>query len=218
MAREVSFDLTQQFKKREEEKKIFGVTVCTVVDNIDCTGGARVQLSLPWLPGFQPWARMSNMMGGMGRGSYFIPQIGDEVLVSFNHGDVREPYVLGTLWNSMDRPPTVSPTDAVTMRKIRTPLGHELSFDEAKQAVTLASNTMSTVTLDPQKAQISTPTATITIGKLGDVTIKAATKLTLEAPVIEINADTLISANSRGGAAFGADGLCIIKGAAVKIN
>jgi uncharacterized protein involved in type VI secretion and phage assembly len=218
MAGEVSFDLTQQFKKREEEKKIFGVTVCTVVDNIDCTGGARVQLSLPWLPGFQPWARMSNMMGGMGRGSYFIPQIGDEVLVSFNHGDVREPYVLGTLWNSMDRPPTVSPTDAVTMRKIRTPLGHELSFDEAKQAVTLASNTMSTVTLDPQKAQISTPTATITIGKLGDVTIKAATKLTLEAPVIEINADTLISANSRGGAAFGADGLCIIKGAAVKIN
>jgi uncharacterized protein involved in type VI secretion and phage assembly len=218
MAGEASFGLTQQFKKREEEKKIFGVTVCTVVNNIDCTGGARVQLSLPWLPGFQPWARMSNMMGGMGRGSYFIPQIGDEVLVSFNHGDVREPYVLGTLWNTMDRPPTLSPTDAVTMRKIRTPLGHELSFDEAQQAVTLASNTMSTVTLDPQKAQISTPTATITIGKLGDVTIKAATKLTLEAPVIEINADTLISANSRGGAAFGADGLCIIKGAAVKIN
>jgi uncharacterized protein involved in type VI secretion and phage assembly len=218
MANEASFDLTQQFKKREEEKKIFGVTVCTVINNIDCTGGARVQLSLPWLPGFQPWARMSNMMGGMGRGSYFIPQIGDEVLVSFNHGDVREPYVLGTLWNTMDRPPASSPTDAVTKRKIRTPLGHELSFDEAQQAVTLTSNTMSTVTLDPQKAELSTPTATVTIGKLGDVTIKAATKLTLEAPVIEINAETLISANSQGGAAFGADGLCVIKGGQVKIN
>jgi hypothetical protein len=104
------------------------------------------------------------------------------------------------------------------MRKIRTPLGHELSFDEAKQAVTLASNTMSTVTLDPTKAELSTPTAAVTIGKLGDVTIKAATKLTLEAPIIEINADTLISANSQGGAAFGASGLCIIKGGQVKIN
>ena len=51
-----------------------------------------------------------------------MPQIGDEVLVGFNQGDVREPFVLGTLWNTIDRPPALLPTDAVTQRKIRTPL------------------------------------------------------------------------------------------------
>ena len=76
----------------------------------------------------------------------------------------------------------------MTKRKIRTPLGHELAFDEALQSVTLSSNTLSTVTLDPMKAEISTPTASVTIGKAGNVTITAATKLTLEAPIIEITA------------------------------
>jgi uncharacterized protein involved in type VI secretion and phage assembly len=218
MSDAVSFGATQEFKKRPEEKKIFGVTVCTVINNIDCTGGARVQLSLPWLPGFQPWARMSNMMGGMARGSYFIPQIGDEVLVAFNHGDVREPYVLGTLWNTMDRPPALSPTDAITTRKIRTPLGHELAFDEALQQVTLTSNTKSTVTLDPEGAELSTPTASVAIGILGDVTITAATKLTLKAPVIEISADTTLSVSSKAAASLKAGALCTIKGATVAIN
>jgi uncharacterized protein involved in type VI secretion and phage assembly len=213
-----SFHLAQRYGKQEPEKKIYGVTVCQVINNIDCTGGARVQLMLPWLPGYQPWARMSNMMGGMGRGSYFIPQIGDEVLVAFNQGDVREPYILGTLWNTIDRPPAIAPTDSVTKRKIRTPLGHELSFDELLQSVTLSSNTMSTVTLDLEKAEISTPTATIKVGKLGDVSITAKTKLTLDAPVIEIKARTKLTLSSNLAATLQAAAICEVKGATVKIN
>jgi uncharacterized protein involved in type VI secretion and phage assembly len=214
----VSFGATQEFKKREPEKKIYGVTVCTVINVIDCMGGARVQLSLPWLPGFQPWARLSNQMAGMAHGSFFVPVPGTEVLVAFNHGDVREPYVIGSLWNPMDRPPALAPTDAVTKRKIRTPLGHELSFDEALQSVTLSSNTMSTVTLDPLKAEISTPTAKVTIGKAGDVTIKATTKLTLDAPIIEIKASGLLSIKSEGAGLVKANGLLAVRGATVKIN
>jgi uncharacterized protein involved in type VI secretion and phage assembly len=214
----MKFGLTQGFDMKPPEKKIFGVSVATVLNNIDCTGEARVQLQLPWMPGYTPWARLSSQMAGMGMGSYFVPQIGDEVLVAFNHGDVREPYVLGTCWNTMDRPPTLSPSDAVTKRKIRTPLGHELSFDEAKQSVTLVSNTMSTVTLDLEKAEISTPFAKVTIGKAGDITISAKTKLTLEAPVVEINAKTLLTAQSKGLAQFKADGICSVQGKTVKIN
>jgi uncharacterized protein involved in type VI secretion and phage assembly len=200
------------------DKKVFGVSVATVLNNIDCTGEARVMLTIPWLPGYTPWARLAMPMAGMGRGTYFVPQIGDEVLVAFNHGDVREPYVLGTCWNTMDRPPAVAPTDPVTKRKIRTPLGHELAFDEALQSVTLTSNTMSTVTLDPEKAQLSTPLATVTIGKAGDVTITAATKISLNAPVIEINAKTLLTAQSNGAANFKAAATCVVSGAMVKIN
>ena len=75
----VKFGLTRKIegigeRSQPPEKKIHGVTVATVINNIDCTGQARVQLSLPWLPGFTPWARLSNMMAGMGRGSFFVPR------------------------------------------------------------------------------------------------------------------------------------------------
>jgi uncharacterized protein involved in type VI secretion and phage assembly len=214
----VSFGVTQEFKAREPEKKIYGVTVATVLNNIDCNGGARVQLQLPWLPGFTPWARLSNQMAGMGRGSYFVPQIGEEVLVSFNQGDVREPYVLGTLWNTLDTPPADAPTDAISKRKIRTPLGHELEFDDAKQSVTLINNMQSSVTLTPEKAELSTPLATVTVGKAGDVTITAKTKITLDAPVIEIKAKTMLTVSSHGNAQFTATGGCVISGMPVNIN
>ena len=76
-----------QFGWLDDEKQddhIYGVAVATVVDNIDLLGEARVQLNLPWVPGFLPWARVATTMAGMMRGTYFIPQIGDEVLVAFN--------------------------------------------------------------------------------------------------------------------------------------
>lgn len=214
----VKFGMTQAFDMKPPEKKIYGVSIGTVLNNIDCTGEARVQLLLPWLPGYTPWARLSSQMAGMGMGSFFVPQIGDEVLVEFHNGDVREPYIMGACWSTQDRPPALSPTDAVTKRKIRTPLGHELSFDEATQTVTLASNMMSTVTLDPMKAEISTPMAKITIGKAGDITISATTKLTLDAPVIEISAKAMLTVKSKGNAQMKADGVCSVNGAMVKIN
>src|SRR3569833_559736 len=109
----VKFGLTHEFKSGPPDKKVFGVTTATVINNIDCNGEGRVQLLLPWLPGYLPWARMATPMAGMGRGTYFIPQIGDEVVVAFNHGDVREPYILGTTWNTIDKPPALGPTDPV---------------------------------------------------------------------------------------------------------
>ena len=72
-----------------EERRINGVAEAIVINNVDCLAVGRVQVRLPWLPGHEPWARVATMMAGMGRGSYFIPQIGDEVLVAFKNGDVR---------------------------------------------------------------------------------------------------------------------------------
>jgi uncharacterized protein involved in type VI secretion and phage assembly len=214
----VKFGLRQKVQLKPPAEKVHGVSVATVINNVDSTGEARVQLALPWLPGFLPWARLALPMAGMLRGTFFVPQIGDEVLVTFHQGDLREPFVIGTLWNTIDRPPSLAPTDAVTQRKIRTPLGHELSFDEATQSVTLTSNTLSKVTLDPLKAELSTPLATVSIGKDGDVTITAATKITLDAPVIEIKAKTVLTAQSGGTATLKAGGVCTLRGASVKIN
>ena len=214
----VKFGWRQQVQLKPPAEKVDGVSVATVINNVDSTGEARVQLMLPWLPGFFPWARLALPMAGMLRGTFFVPQIGDEVLVVFHQGDLREPFVVGTLWNTIDRPPTLSPTDAVTQRKIRTPLGHELSFDEATQSVTLTSNTLSKVTLDPLKAELSTPLATVSIGKAGDVTITATSRITLDAPVIEIKAASVLTAQSGGTATLQAGATCTLRGPLVSIN
>jgi uncharacterized protein involved in type VI secretion and phage assembly len=87
----VQFGVTQGFDMKPPEQKMFGVSLAIVINNVDCTGEARVQLRLPWLPGYTPWARLSVQMAGMGSGSFCVQQIGDEVMVAFHHGDVREP-------------------------------------------------------------------------------------------------------------------------------
>jgi uncharacterized protein involved in type VI secretion and phage assembly len=213
----VTFDWMQSTKKREEEEKIFGITVCTVVDNIDCNRQMRVQLSLPWLPGFQPWARVSNQSAGNGSGSHFIPQVGDEVLVMFNHGDVREPFVVGALHNAIDTPPSQNPADALSKRKIRTPVGHELEFDDLLQKVTLTTNLSTTIMLDSQKAQISTPAATITLGVAGDVSITGRTKITLDAPIVEINGKAAVTIGGKA-VQLKASAACQVQGKPVMIN
>ncbi len=146
-----------------------------------------------------------------------MPQIGDEVLVSFNHGDVREPYIVGSLWNTQDRPPAASPTDAVTKRRIRTPRGHQLTFDDLQQQVTLTTSANTTVTLALDKAEISTPSAKVTLGVAGDVTISGNTKITLEAPVIEINGKTAVTINGKA-VQIKATGACQVSGNPVNIN
>jgi len=214
----VKFGFAQKVQTRPSPEKINGVSLATVINNVDPTGEARVQLILPWLPGVMPWARVASTMAGMLRGLFFMPQIGDEVLVCFNQGDIREPFVIGALWNTIDRPPTLLPTDAVTQRKIRTPSGHELSFDETTQSVTLTSNMRARVTLDPLKAELSTDAASVTISQDGNVTITAAQKISLAAPVIEIKAASVLNVESAGTTAVKAGAACTVQGAVVAIN
>jgi uncharacterized protein involved in type VI secretion and phage assembly len=120
----------------------------------------------------EPWARIAVL----DRGAYFIPQVGDEVLVAFNHGDVEEAYVVGQLWNGRDLPPAQTPGDPINNRIIRTPLGHEIVFDDAARAVTIKSADSQRVSLAPEMIEIATgnetPT-TVTLDSSGNITIKA---------------------------------------------
>jgi phage baseplate assembly protein V len=202
-----------------EERRIYGVTVAQVINNIDSTGQGRVQIYLPWLPSMQPWARVAVLDAGMNRGTYFIPQIGDEVLVAFNHGDVREPYVIGGLWNGQDRPPALLPTDSVNKRIIRTPLGHEIEFDDALQSITISTTTQQKITIDPTSIKLSTTgsTASVTLDTVGTVSIQAATSIELKAPSITIQG-TSVDIQGAGTTSIKGGTLCEIQGSLVKIN
>jgi type VI secretion system secreted protein VgrG len=65
----------------------------------------RVKVRFPWLENSQSgWARVAVPIVGAG---FALPEVDDEVLVAFDHGDIRFPVVIGTLWNGVDRPPTI---------------------------------------------------------------------------------------------------------------
>src|SRR6266705_6092195 len=88
----------------------YGVFPALVTDIKDADGQGHVKVSLPWSPDsgggrYECWARLATMMGGNNRGTWFIPDTNDEVLVAFEGGNPRRPYVVGALWNGQDKPP-----------------------------------------------------------------------------------------------------------------
>jgi phage baseplate assembly protein V len=199
--------------------RFYGVAVAEVVGNLDQMGLGRVQLRLPWLPGYQPWARVAVLSAGSNRGSYFIPQTGDEVLVAFNHGDVREPFVVGSLWNGQDQPPRTGTNDPVSARVIRTPAGHEIELDDTEQSISIVSATGQTISIDAQKIELSAGSgaAKLTLTTAGEVTIegttiqlKATGTLQIKGTTLDLSADA--NATLKGG------GVCTIQGSLVQIN
>jgi len=168
-----------------------------VKNNFDLIAEARVQVRIPALPAYKPWARIAAPGGGPGRGFFWVPQIDDEVLVAFNQNDERDAYVLGGLWNTLDRPPAPLPTDAITKKVIKTGtnltpgLSHEVEFDDALQSITIKSSTGHKITLGPKQIELRDATGTLTItldSVTQSVSIQALKKLTLQAGEISIQA------------------------------
>jgi len=102
-----------------------------IVRDIDAANGA-VKVDLPWLNPAQTsnWAPIATLMSGKERGVYFMPEVGDEVLVAFEHGDLEHPFVVGFLWNGVDSPPA----SEQRVRVIHSVNGHEIALYDAKES------------------------------------------------------------------------------------
>lgn len=101
-------DILSQGRDREAQaSKVHGFVVGLVTNNKDPEKLGRIKVKFPWLSDEVEswWARVCQPMGGKERGQWWIPEIDDEVLVGFEHGDVRFPYVIGSLYNGVDKPP-----------------------------------------------------------------------------------------------------------------
>ncbi len=108
-----------------------GVFVGKVTSNKDEKGRGRVKVMLPWRgEEDEYWARIAVPMAGNGRGMVFYPEVEDEVLVAFEHGDINHPYVIGALWNGKDLPPETNSDGKNNIRKIKSRSGHELIFND----------------------------------------------------------------------------------------
>ncbi|HEX7119495.1 MAG TPA: phage baseplate assembly protein V [Longimicrobiales bacterium] len=116
--------------------RIYGVTPAVVTSTDDPDALGRVKVRYPWLGDDveSPWARVMSPMAGKERGIVFRPEVGDEVLVLFEHGDVRFPYVIGGVWSAADPPPEHGPDGDNHIRLIRSRSGHEIVLDDSPGA------------------------------------------------------------------------------------
>lgn len=134
-------------------RKSNGVAI-GIVDSLEDPGGlGRVKLTFPWMGTHvkSAWAPVSVPLAGKERGSYLMPEVGDEALVAFEHGDFDHPFILGYLWSGGDHPPESDPL----LRIIRTPGGHELRFEDkpgAKKIVVKSDGGLKLTLDDTQKS------------------------------------------------------------------
>src|SRR5262249_57127134 len=136
------------------------------------------------------WARVAAPMAGKNRGAYFLPEVDDEVLVAFEHGQVDHPYVVGSLWNGKDDAPESNADGENNHRTMKSRSGHVLRFNDksGNETIEIIDKTGNNkVTIDSAKN-------TITIEANSDITIKSTTgKLTMQANGIEMKSQMRLS-------------------------
>lgn len=180
-----------------------GVSVGIVSQNVDPEGLGRVKIRFPWRenPDESHWARMAVLMAGKSRGTYFLPEVGDEVLVAFDAERVEHPYVLGALWNGQDVPPETN-DGKNDLRLIRSRSGHEIVFDDGARGridIHLADN-QRMVRLDPDGIAISDDSGnSISITSTpGSISIKSNLKISIESQSIDIKAGASMTLQASG--------------------
>lgn len=109
-----------------------------VVDNKDPEHLGRIRVQFLWQqlqPGQSatPWLRITQPHGGDDKGFYFIPEIGEEVMVAFENGNGEKPYVVGTLYHGNQQPGRQWPNDSNDIKAIRTRNGHTVEIHDVAQ-------------------------------------------------------------------------------------
>jgi len=122
----------------ERSDRIYEAVIGTVVNNQDPDKLGRVKVQIPALGGDDEtwWAPVAALGAGKDRGWFFLPEVKDEVLIMFAHGDISRPVVLGALWNGQDAPPDTN--DGSNERKtIVSRAGSKIILDDDQDTITL---------------------------------------------------------------------------------
>ncbi len=139
-------------------KRYPGVVTGIVKNLNDPDGQGRIELQFPWLSDSvrSSWAPVASALAGKERGAFLMPEIDDEALVAFDHGDINHPFIVGFLWNGVDTPPETTNQNRV----IKTPGGHQLRFEDKDGAkkVILKSNGGHQVEIDDAAETITIKT------------------------------------------------------------
>jgi uncharacterized protein involved in type VI secretion and phage assembly len=179
----------------------YGVYPALVSDIQDPDATGRVKVTLPWSPDtagqrYEVWARLATLMGGSQRGSWFVPDVNDEVLVVFEGGDPRRPYVIGGLWNGSDAPPESMDSSGRNYKKVlKSRNGVKVTLDDTDGQETFIAETPGdqkiTLRDGPGSVEIADSNGNSVKLETSGVTITAAATLTINASAVTINASSL---------------------------
>jgi uncharacterized protein involved in type VI secretion and phage assembly len=213
------FELMREIDCRAPQtQRITGVVIGVVTNNKDEEKLGRVKVRYPWLgkEDESNWARVAAPMAGKERGIYFLPEVEDEVLVAFEHGDMRFPVVIGSLWNGKDAPPETNENGDNNVRVIKSRSGHIIRLNDEKDKEKIEIIDKS----EKNSIVFDTANNTITITTEKDITLSASKgKITLDAKELEIKSSGAATIKSGGEMNVEASGSTMnIKGSTVNIN
>lgn len=205
-----------------------GVVVALVTNNNDPNGTGRVKVKFPWLDDSleSNWAPITAVGAGNAYGFMWLPEVNDEVLVAFEHGDFDYPYVVGSVWNGKDKPPeqigTAVAQGKVVVRTLKTTAGHIIRFTEtssAKKIEIIDSTTNTTITMDgTNKKIILDSKGDVDIKSVGNLNLTATGNVKIEGAQVSVNGKTSVEVKSNGTGTVQSTGPLTVKGAVVNIN
>ena len=173
------------------------------------------------------WARLATLDAGDSRGTFFRPEIEDEVIVGFINGDPNDAVVLGQLHSSA-KPAPEAGSDDNHLKGYVSRSEMKLLFDDDKIAFTLETPAGKKVTLDEDAGTIvveddhsnviTLDDSGITMESAGDINIKASGDVNIEGTNVGITANAEFKAEGSAGAEVSTSAIAVLKGSLVQIN
>ena len=227
--------------------RMYGVATGKVQELRDPLGLGRVKVVFPWLAddnvdavvidgkdkrAHSYWARVASLMAGAQRGAYFIPDVGEEVLVAFEHGELDRPVIIGVLWNRDARPPVeMDEAGKNNVRGVYTRSKHQIVLDDSddKASILIVDKTGNNrILIDTANKRMEIAIdGNLTIKATGNIEITADKNITVSAKQnveIKANADVKIEAMGAANvkastqATFESSGQTEVKGTTVGIK
>lgn len=185
--------MSGEFPSDSQSADIRGITTAKVTKNKDPEGLGRVKLTYPWRDADDEsfWARMATPMAGPGRGTFFLPEVDDEVLVGFEEGDIHHPFVIGSLWNGKQEPPTDNADGNNDVRMIQSRKGHKLVMDDADDGgkFEIATDAGHEIVLDDANGSVTITDQsgknTIEMDQTGAIKISSSATVSIESTSLE---------------------------------
>jgi uncharacterized protein involved in type VI secretion and phage assembly len=198
-----------------EAGRIYEPVIGIVTDNKDPSKLGRVKVKVPILSEKDTsfWVPIIMQGAGKNRGWFFIPEVEDEVLVMFEHGDVNRPLVVGALWGGKDKPPDKNP-GSNPRRMIKSRQGNKITLDDEKKLIVLEDGTgKAKITFDSEKNKL------IIEAIKGDVCFQSPTgDMQIVAKEIEMKAGTNIEIHAGSSMDWGSDGSVYVKASSITMS
>jgi len=200
--------LTEQINGQPDTERFPGVVTAIVTNTDDPENWGRVKVKFPWMTddAESAWARVLGLGAGDERGFFILPEVDDEVLVTFAHGDFSQPYVIGGVWNGQHAVPPEAGSapqgekpqvriwrsangnliamydNADKKIDIHTAEGHQFSLDDANKKITLTTNGGLSLTMDDNGSSIKIQSSSeVEIKSDGNLKIEAGGNMDLKA-------------------------------------